>query len=153
MAYKMTAARRAALRKAQLASARKRRRGGKAKPAKNKRNLRNLAAEDRRRTEYMKKNYRGPGAIHKAYRDYGRSQGAYKNNAYGNRVSRPRRVARRAIHASMYTSPISSTMLVGSYARGVRKGTIAKPRVIKKAKGRAKAASRTVRRTAKKAWG
>lgn len=151
MAYRMTAARKAALRKAQAASARKRRRGRRTKPVKNKRNLQNLAREDKRRRAYAKKNYKGAGAIYKANRDLALSRGAYANNAYGNRVSKVRRGFRAARGVATLANPIAGGMIGASYVRGVRKGTLANP--TKKARTKARAAGRRVKRTAKRAWG
>lgn len=114
--YKMTAKRRAALRKAQLASARKRRKGGVKRRAK--RLGRNVNREYARKTAYAKKHYSGRGGMHRKHKDMARSRGAYKNNWRGKRYGRTARVVNRGAGAFLMANPGYAAPILASKYRG-----------------------------------
>lgn len=80
-AYRMTAARRAALKKAQAASARKRRKGGKVTRAQRKGIRKSKKA-------YMKKNYKGRGGYSRRFDDLKNSKGAFATNSKGRKYGK-----------------------------------------------------------------
>jgi hypothetical protein len=108
-AYIMTARRKAALRKAQLASARKRRKSG-------------IKTERARRKKIRKSGaYRGAGSLYKSYSDHGNSKGYYSRGRTGKPIGKVRRVARKANYLSAYAHPLNAGILLASKARGKRK--------------------------------
>lgn len=116
----MTAARRAALRKAQLASARKRRR--KTAP-RYKRTIGNVNREGQRKQKAALKKYpKGPGQIYKFNHDRLNLKGAYSKNSYGNPYKH-KKLAKVAAH-SILLNPGFSGVYAASYVRGRKAGTI-----------------------------
>jgi hypothetical protein len=108
-AHIMTARRKAALRKAQLASARKRRKGG-------------ISAERSRRRKIRKSGaYKGAGSVYKRNSDYGNSKGYFSRGRTGKPIGKARRVYRKANYMSQYAHPVSAGILLASKARGKRK--------------------------------
>lgn len=112
MAYRMTAARKAALRKAQLASARKRRRkrGGKIKRA---------GKELKRRYQA---GHTGPGARYRRTRDYYNSTGYYSTRSGGSK-KKPGKLQRRyrKVNAVLANTNYGSAAALGvSYVRNKR---------------------------------
>ena len=113
--YVMTARRKAALRKAQLASARKRRKGGRIKST-----ARAYKRETARKKAYAKKHYKGPGAYKRKASDMYHSRGAFSKNwrgrSYSTRGKRINKAATIAVHANYG----SAAILAGSHIRGKR---------------------------------
>jgi len=109
----MTAARKRALRKAQLASAKKRRKG------------------IRRRTIAKKsaiaaKKYSGPGGRYKMHRDRYHSRGIYSTNWKGKKLGKTAKRINKIGGAYLMMNPGYSGVVAASYINGRRKGTIKK---------------------------
>lgn len=102
-AYRMTAKRKAALRKAQLASARKRRKGGPKRKGRIRRTASAAKREYNRKNNYAKKHYKGRGRIYRMNSDRYHSRGAYSKNwrgkTYGKKMKRANKVAMAALMA------------------------------------------------------
>ena len=129
--YRMTAARKAALRKAQAASARKRRGRGRSKPKLKARAKKLNAARKReykRKGNYAKKNYSGAGGIYKMNSDRRNSRGAFERNWRGKKYGSKMRKANKVAQTYTNLVGINPLILGGSYVRGRRKGTIKKKR-------------------------
>lgn len=114
--HQMTARRRAALRKAQLASARKRKRGGKTSN-KIRRTGRAVSREATRKTNYARKHYSGRGGIARKHRDMSRSRGAYTRNWRGKKYGKPGRALNRVSGALLMANPGYAAPVLGSKAR------------------------------------
>ncbi|HPE53009.1 MAG TPA: hypothetical protein PK852_02720 [Mesotoga prima] len=106
-----TAKQKAALRKAQAASARKRRKGGKKKAGV----VRRAGREVKRRYQA---GHKGPGAHYRRARDYYNSEGYYKTRTGGSkkRAGKIQRGYRKA-NSIRHANYASLTMLGVSYAR------------------------------------
>ena len=101
----MTARRKAALRKAQLASARKRRKG-------------NISAEKARRKRLRGKGrYAGPGALHRSRQDYGNSKGYFSRTRTGKPIGKVRKKARKVQSVVMLAHPTNAAIYGTSYLR------------------------------------
>lgn len=127
--YRMTAARKAALRKAQAASARKRKGRGRSKPGLRARAKKVNAARKRessRKRNYARKNYSGAGGIYKMNSDRRNSRGAFERNWRGKKYGSKMRKANKAAQTYTNVAGINPLILGASYARGRRKGTIKK---------------------------
>jgi hypothetical protein len=108
-AHVMTARRKAALRKAQLASALKRKRRG-------------VKGEVARRRKIRKSGaYKGAGSIYKSQSDYGNSRGYFSRGIGGKPIGKSRRIYRKTSYMASYAHPIVAATLLGSKARGNRK--------------------------------
>jgi hypothetical protein len=109
----MTPARRAALKKAQLASARKRRKG-------------RVRREYKRKTAMAKKRYKGPGGSYKMHKDRLNSTGPYTRGMTGKKYGKKMKIVNRASMYVASANPGYSGVVLGSYVRGRRAGTIKK---------------------------
>lgn len=120
MAYKMTARRRAALKKAQAASARKRRKGGRA------------AAKSYRqkRAANVKRLYRKqPGGLYRMNVDRYHSRGpVFSRNSRGKKYGKGMKRVNKVASAAIMGYGANPLVLGASYARGRRAGTIKKKR-------------------------
>lgn len=108
----MTARRRAALRKAQLASARKRKGRG-AKRAVKRANRRSVSANKKL---YAAQHYRKPGGYHKQMKHLRNSQGVYATNVHGKKIGSKAKKLNKAAYYLNY-SPVAMGV---SKARGKR---------------------------------
>lgn len=112
-----TAKQKSALRKAQLASARKRK--GRGRKRSNPQSLRHQVKGELRRRKAIRRTgrYEGKGAIHRNISDYYHSRHYYKNNLRGKRVSKVRRGYRKVNTVAAHTSPLVSVAHAVSYRR------------------------------------
>jgi hypothetical protein len=118
--YVMTARRKAALKKAQLASARKRKKRARA-ITKGKRK----AYMKRAKAAYPVKN--NPGRIYRMNRARTNSTGVFAKHPSGrNWTKREKRVNKVAGNYISYVAGANALLMGGSYVRGRRKGTIKK---------------------------
>jgi hypothetical protein len=127
----MTAARKAALRKAQLASARKRRRGiSRKSQAARVRNRQNkkiaAAAEKSHRYTYAGRHYKGPGGIYKMNVDRYHSRGAFSRSPANKPWSKGQKRVNKVAQGVLMANPGASGLVAASYIRGRRAGTIKK---------------------------
>ncbi|AAN02067.1 gp13 [Mycobacterium phage Barnyard] len=113
MAYKMTAKRRAALRKAQLASARKRRKGGRAKST-----YRAVKRSNAAKRSYARKHYKGRGGISRQASDMYHSRGAYSRNWRGRKYGKTAKRVNKVATVAVFGHPTNAAMLAGSKFRG-----------------------------------
>ena len=126
-----TAKQKAALRKAQLASARKRRGRGRSKPglrARARRLRSSVKSTTKAKRAYAKRNYTGAGSIYKMNSDRRNSRGAFATNWRGKKYGSKMRKVNKAAQTYTNIVGINPLILGASYARGRRKGTIKKRR-------------------------
>jgi hypothetical protein len=115
----MTARRKAALRKAQLASAHKRKkRGRQIKRGKAK------AWRKRARAAYPVKN--NPGRLYRMNSDRRNSRGVYSKHPTGRNLTKGEKRGNKIGGTYLMAAGINPLMMAGSYARGRRAGTIKK---------------------------
>lgn len=121
--HRMTAARKAALRKAQMASARKRKGRGRGRV---KSYTRAVGRETRRKQAYAQKHYKGAGALYKMNSDRRNSRGAYTRGHTGKTYGKKLKRVNKAAQTFTNASGVNPLILGGSYVRGRRHGTIKK---------------------------
>ena len=111
----MTAARKRALRKAQLASAKKRRKG------RVRRTIGAARKEASRKTSYGKKHYRKkPGGFKRQYSDMYHSRGAYSRNWRGKKYGKKMKRVNRIATGIVLSHPLNASIYGVSHLRGKR---------------------------------
>ena len=127
MAYRMTPARRAALKKAQIASARKRKGRGKKRPGIKKRVSNLNKAYNKEYARKQRTLHKGKGSIYKNSMDQRHSRGAYSKNWRGRPIGKKEARLNKASHTYvMVINPVMTAAVVGDYRRGRKAGTIKK---------------------------
>jgi hypothetical protein len=140
MAYRMTPARRAALRKAQIASARKRRKGFRGKVKTRARTARPKARanitlhgarvrkESARKQKHIRKRYTGPGGLARQHEDRKRSKGAFSHSMRGRKIGPKERKVNRVAAGVLMAHPGYAATVLGSRARGAHHARKARKR-------------------------